>query len=445
MSRVLRIELRRSAAVGSALGLAVIGSLALYFADGIMFSTGWMHLAMSQRLYLVLLWPLMLAAGAWQARREHRSNVSELFTSTPRPVAQRILPTLGALAIAAVAGYLVMGLAGAAWIFDTASYLPATVLVITVIGALALVAAAWLGLAIGRLLPSPVTAPIAGVTALGLLLALPMATESFRWLGLIISPMAEMNMPGDYATVPGRVSAAQSSWLVGLAATSVLLLVSRTSRSRVAAVLPVAAGLALSVVVIPHENRLVYDAVDPVARELVCAEGEPQVCLSRAHESLLPEVTAPAREALAVLKKLPGAPAQVHEDTYAYPDTYPEFRTDTVLLHVATNREGHLANRANVLTDVLTGAFSGPRTCETYPSSADQLAAAHWLMGTEPVAPEPEGLGRPDLGYAFEDVSVEATKVWQHLSALPEEEALSRVAALRQAAVQCKPAEGLLR
>ena len=445
MSRILRIELRRSAAAGSALSLAVIGSLALYFADGIMFSTGWMQLAMSQRLFLVLLWPLMLAAGAWQARREHRTNVGELFATTPRPLPQRVLPTLAAMAIAAVAGYLVMGLAGAAWIFDTASYLPATVFVIIVIGALSLVAAAWLGLAIGRLLPSPVTAPIAGVAGLGLLLTLPMATRPVRWLGLVLSPMAEMNMPGDYATVPGSVSAAQTSWLVGLAVSAVLLLVSGTWRSRVAAVLPMAASLALAVLVIPHENRLVYDAVDPAARELVCAEGEPQVCLSRTHENLLPEVTAPAREALAALKKLPGAPTQVHEDTYAYPDTYPEFRADTVLLRVAADREGHLANQANVLTDVLTGAFGGPRDCENFPSSEDQLAAAHWLMGTEPTAPEPESLGRPDLGHAFEDVSVEATKVWKQLSALPEDEATARVADLRQAAVECRPAEGLLR
>ncbi|NHC46981.1 hypothetical protein [Motilibacter aurantiacus] len=445
MSRVLRIELRRSAAIGAAASLAALGSLAMYFAEGISFSTGWIQLAMTQRWYLALLWPLMLAAGAWQARREHRSNVGELFATTPRPVSQRVAPTLGAMAIAAVAGYLLMGVAGAAWIFDTAGYLPAEVFVVTGVGALALVAAAWLGLAVGRLLPSPVTAPVLGVAGLGLLLMLPLATRPFGWLGLILSPAAEMNMPGDYATVPGEVSAAQSLWLAGLAVAAVLLLASDTWRNRSAAVLPAAVGVALAATVIPHENRLVTDAVDPVARELVCAEGEPQVCVSRAHQTLLPEVTGPAREALAVLQRMPGAPTRVHEDTFAYPDTYPEFRTDTVLLRVAAGRTGQLANKPNVLVDVVSGAFSSPPACQNPPASADQLAAAHWLMGTEPLAPDREPLGRPDPGYVVEDASVEAAEVWAHLRALPRDEAASRVGALREAAVNCLPAQGWLR
>ena len=445
MSRVLRIELRRSAAIGAAVSVAAVGALAMFFAEGIAFSTGWIQLAMTQRWYLALLWPLMLAAGAWQARREHRSNVGELFATTPRPVPQRVAPTLGAMAIAVVAGYLVMGLAGAAWIFDTAGYLPVEVFVVTAVGALALIAAAWLGLAIGRLLPSPVTAPAAGVAGLGLLLMLPFATRPLGWLALILSPMIEMNMPAAYATVPGKVSAAQSLWLAGLAAAAVLLFVSRGWRGRVAAVLPVVVGVALAITVMPHENRLVTDAVDPVARELVCAEGEPRVCVSRAHEKLLPEVTAPAREALSVLTKLPGAPTQVHEDTSAYPDTYPEFRADTVLLPVHADRNGHLANKPDVLTDVLTAVFAGPPNCDNAPAWADRLAAAHWLLGTKPMPADPDLTGRPAPGYVVEDASVEATEVWQRLRAMPAGEAASRVEALREAAVNCRPGEGVLR
>lgn len=445
MSRVLSIELRRSAAIGAAVILAVLGSLAMYFAEGIAFSAGWMQLAMTQRWYLALLWPLMLAAGAWQARREHRSNVGELFATTPRPVPQRVVPTLGAMAIAVVAGYLVMGLAGAVWIFGTAGHLPVEVIIVTAVGALALIAAVWLGLAVGRLLPSPVTAPAVGVAGLGLLLMVPLATpRPYGWVDLILSPSVEMNMPGDYATVPGVVSAAQSLWLAGLALAAALLFASSGWRTRVAAVLPVVVGVALAVNVMPHENRLVSDAVDPVARELVCAEGGPQVCVSQAHEKRLPEVTAPAREALAVLNKLPGAPTRVHEDTSAFPDTYPGFHADTVLLRVDADRRGRLANKPNVLTDVVTGAFGGPPTCENAPARADQLAAAHWLLGTEPVPPAPDPIGRPGPGYVFEDVSVEATEVWQQLRAMPEAEATSRVAALREAAVNCRPGEGVL-
>ncbi|MEU4221834.1 hypothetical protein AB0F10_41635, partial [Actinoplanes sp. NPDC026623] len=161
MNRILGIELRRSAAAGTALILLLAGAAILYAAPA-RWSAGWMPLAMTQRAYLVLLWPLALAAGAWQARREHRSNVTELFATTPRPRAQRVVPTLGALCIAVVGAYLAMVAAGAPWIAGTARYLPPAALAVVAVGALALVAAAWLGLAVGRLLASAVSAPAGG-------------------------------------------------------------------------------------------------------------------------------------------------------------------------------------------------------------------------------------------------------------------------------------------
>jgi hypothetical protein len=168
MTHVLGIELRRSAALGTAAVLLVIGVVALFFANGVEFEAGWMQLAMSQRLYLVLLWPLALAAGAWQASRESRSKVEELFATTPRPRAQRTVPTLGAMALAVVCGYLAMGIVGGLWIIGTARYFPMTVLVVTAVGVLALIGAVWLGQAIGRLLPWLVTAPALGVDGAGL-------------------------------------------------------------------------------------------------------------------------------------------------------------------------------------------------------------------------------------------------------------------------------------
>lgn len=146
----------------------------------------------------------------------------------------------------------------------------------------------------------------------------------------------------------------------------------------------------------------------------------------------------------AVLQSLPGAPTRVHEDTAAFPDTHPEFRADTVLLRVDADRRGHLANEPNVLVDVVTAAFGGPPTCENTSARADRVAAAHWLVGTRPVPPALEPLGRPEPGYVAEDTSVEATEVWQQLRAMPEDEATSRVAALRQAAVECRPGAGLI-
>ncbi|WP_433293836.1 hypothetical protein ACQP2F_31605 [Actinoplanes sp. CA-030573] len=419
MSRMLRVELRRSAAIGTALALLVVGVLALFFAEGIGFATGWMQLAMTQRLYLVLLWPLALAAGAWQARREHRSRVAELFASTPRPRAQRAAPTLGAMAIAVVGGYLAMGVVGGLWIAGTARYLPLSVFVVTGVGALALVAAVWLGLAAGRLLPWPVTAPALGVGGLALLLLIPGATRPRGWLALVFSPIYEMNMPDAYTTVPERASAAQALWLAALTVTALLLAISGGWRSRTAAVVPLILGVVLAVAVMPHRNRYVVSSVDTTAQELVCAKDQPRVCLSRVHSGLLGEVGPGAAEGLAALAKLPGAPTRVHEDTTTYvPDVYPAWDNDVVLLEVEVGTNGHLRDRADVPVEVVTGAFASPPHCESTASAAQALAAASWLIGRPPA-------------------DAEARALWETLHALPAGEAQARVVALRTAALTC--------
>ena len=434
MSRMLRIELRRSAALGSALVLLAVG-VVLLGSERTLFSTGWMQLAMTQRLFLALLWPLALAAGAWQARREHRSHVAELFAGTPRPRAHRVVPTLGAMAIAVVGGYLAMSVAGGLLIIGTAEYLPVSVFAVAAVGALALIAAVWLGLAAGRLLPSPVTAPALAVAGLAVLLLIPGATRPRGWLSMVFSPIDQMNMPGAYSTVPGRVSAAQAVWLAALAVAAVLLFASGGWRVRLAALLPVAAGAALAITVMPHQNRLVTDSVDPAAQELVCAEGEPRVCVSRVHSGLLPEVTPRAREGLAVLAKLPGAPTRVVEDTTTFiPTVFPRWQPDVVLLRVEAGPDAHLLDPGGVVAKVVSGAFAGAPTCENTAGPVETLAATYWLIGREPVA---------DDFYDPAD-SAAAADLWRTLRQLPAGEAEARVAALRRAAVTCSAGDGLL-
>ena len=442
MSRILGIELRRSAAPGAALMLLVVGVVLMFFAEGILFADGWMQLAMTQRWYLALLWPLALAAGAWQARREHRSNVAELFASTPRPRGLRALPTLGAMAVAVVAGYLAMGVAGGLWIVGTAEYLPAAVLAVTAVGGLALIAAVWLGMALGRLLPSPVTAPVLGIAGLGVLLSIPWATRPRGWLAMVFSPLHQMNLPGAYTTVPGRVSLAQACWMAALAIAAVLLLASDGRRMRVAALVPVLVGAVLAITVMPQQNRFVTDAVDPVARELVCTEDAPRVCVSRVHSGLLSEVVPPAREGLAALAKLPDAPKEVHEDTTTYPrDGLPAWRADVVLLSVVASPNGHFDDRSTV-ADVVAGAFTSPSDCENRADPADRLAAAAWLTGRKPVSPESSSLLIGQL-YDAEIIS-DAVQRWQGLQRMPDSEAQARVVALRRAAATCGVGEAML-
>lgn len=433
MRRILGIELRRSAAVGAVLILVLAGAVLLYAAPQ-RWSTGWMSLAMAQREYLVLLWPLALAAGAWQARREHRSKVAELFASTARPRAQRMMPTLGAMGVAVVCAYLAMIAVGVPWIIGTAGYLPATAFVIAAVGGLAMVAAAWLGLAIGRLLPSPVTAPALAVAGIGLLMAL--SAGQREWLSLVFSPMYGMGQYTDYQTVYGRVSAAQAVWLAALAGTAALLLASGGWRGRVAALLPAVLGAVVAIVLIPRDDEFVAHPVDPVAQELVCAESAPRVCVSRVHAGLLPEVTPLAEQALAMLAKLPDPPTTVHEDTTTYyPDTSPPRRADVVLISIRVDKYGHLAHKATVLPAMLYAAGANTHGCVGASSTPVARAAGYWLMGREPVAE-----------YADEEaeVNAEAVTLWRGLRSLPESEAAARVAAVRRAALACEDLDGLL-
>jgi hypothetical protein len=430
MSRILGIELRRSAALGSALALLVVGALLLYFADEALWGDGWMQLAMTQRLYLALLWPLALAAGAWQARREQTSGVTELVSSTPRPRAHRSVPVLGAMAVAVVCGYLAMGLAGAVRIIGSAEYRPAGFFAVMAVGALALIAAVWLGLAVGRLLPWLVTAPALGVAGLALLLLLPAATRPRGWLALVFSPIYEMNMPGPFTTVPGRVSVVQAVWLAALAVAAVLLFALDGRRARVAALLPVALGAVLAITAMPHRDRYVTDAVDPVAKELVCAQGAPRVCVSRVHTGRLSEVTRQARDGLAKLAKVPGAPVEVNEDTTTYvPDKYPAWRPEVVLLPIGTDRDGDLVEANGMPFAVVYGAFGSPPGCGNPAGPADRMAAAAWLTGRAPTA-------RP--GYDDPEITARAVQLWQDLGRLPAGEAAARVAALRDAALNCR-------
>ncbi|MEV8508750.1 hypothetical protein AB0368_28520 [Actinoplanes sp. NPDC051475] len=434
MTRVLGIELRRSAAISTAIILLLAGAGLLYSLPD-RWAAGWMPLAMMQREYLMLLWPVALAAGAWQARREHRSHVAELFASTARPRAQRMLPTLGAMGIMVAGAYLLAAAVAVPWMFDTVRYLPAAPFAVIAVGALAMVAAAWLGLAVGRLLPSPLTAPALAIAGIGVLQVVPVALVRREWLALVFSPSHGMGQYTDYQTVSGRVSAAQAVWLVALAVAAAVLLASGGWRTRVAALLPAVLGAGVAAMIVPR-GEFAAHPIDRVAQEQVCDAGSPRVCVSRIHAGLLPEMVPPARQALALLAKLPDAPTTVEEDTYTFhPDTFPAWRADTLRISVRVDKSGHLGDQDWVVPELLGRAFRGPYDCDNGSETVSRAAAA-WLMGREP---------RPDHGITEEpQVNAEAVTLWQGLRRLPEPQALARVAAVHRAAVACEKQDGLL-
>ncbi|MFI5933834.1 hypothetical protein [Actinoplanes sp. NPDC051494] len=441
MSRVLRLELRRSAAAGVALILALVGAAMLYAATQ-RWAPGWMALAVVQREYTVLLWPLTLAAGAWQGRRDHRSKVDELFGTTPRPYAQRMLPIAGAMGLAVAFAYVVGTAAAAPWIADTATRLPLAFFVTVAVGALSLAGAAWVGLAVGRLAPTAATAPALAVAGFALIMFGPFAVGDRDWLAMVFSPTWGMNLYYDYQTIADRVSGAQAVWFAALGLAGVLLLVARSRWSRTAALLPVVLGATAAIAIMPHDDE-VLTPIDPVAQAQVCTRDAPRVCVSRVHEAVLPEVAPRARQALEMLSKLPGAPVGAQEDTTTYgPDTSPPRRADLLLLTIRIDAEGGLAHRDVLLPEAVGAAFQPLADCDNrgYRTPVAR-AAAFYLMGTAPLSAEKTN---PETISEDPETNVEAVALWQGLRRLPAQEALARVAKVRRAALDCGELEGLL-
>ncbi|GAB3144456.1 hypothetical protein GCM10027290_22860 [Micromonospora sonneratiae] len=438
MNRMLRIELRRSAALGAALILLLTGAIVCYATPG-RWSSSWMALVMIEREYLVLLFPLALAAGAWQGRRESRAGLAELIESTPRPRPQRVLPLLGALGITVAGGYLAVLAVTAPWIAGTARYLPAAAFAVVAVGVLAVVAAAWLGLAVGRLWPSVAAGPVLAVAGIGWLMGFPGIVSGQEWLAALFSPMYGMSQYSDYETVPGRLTTAQAVWLGALAVGAYVLHSAKSRRTRVAALLPVALGVAVAIAVMPHD-RYLPRAIDPVAQELVCTTDAPKVCVARVHSSLLPDVTPRARQALALLAKLPQPPAEAHEDTTTWDREIPEPRPDPAgiaLMTIQVDDRSHLASPNDLVPQIVARVFSNQSRCPDGLSSSVVRAATYWLVGTEPPA-EP---GFDDGG----EWNNQVRQLWQSLRELPEAEALARVTAVREGALNCADLDEIVR
>jgi hypothetical protein len=115
-----------------------------------------------------------------------------------------MVPILTAMAIAMSCAYLVMAAAAVPRIIGTASYLSAAAFAVAAVGGLALVAAACIGLAVGRLVPSRLTAPVLAVAGYGLLMLLLFTGGRREWLALVFSPMYVMSVFTDYETVSGQ-------------------------------------------------------------------------------------------------------------------------------------------------------------------------------------------------------------------------------------------------
>ncbi|MFJ7212289.1 hypothetical protein [Amycolatopsis sp. NPDC098790] len=438
---VLRIELRRSIAPWAGLALLVVALGFLFLLSGpwwkvpAPWTANTTTTALWLRFLLVFLWPIAVGAGAIQGMRDSRSGMVELLATTSRPGWHRAIRLAGAVgALSGLAFLLVFGV-GLAEVLGHGGFVSAGFLPVVLVGLLAVVAGSWAGLAVGRLLPHPLTAPALAVLSLvGSILAWTsleggVLSVEYNRFGVLAPVLGQPR--GALVTTAASVDAGQLVWFAGLAATGFLLLAANSVRARLLGLLPVVAGAAIALPVFPAsgDGLLVPDSV---AAQKVC---DGPICVTRAHEDRLAALAVPGREALAMLAKLPGAPTRIEEETAPNSLAGPPARDPGVVrLDFQRNDVLLTANADDLRLAVLSGA--GLPSCgHPYGGSLADLGA-RMIAGayfTGELKPLPEYAGR---WYASQPGPV--TQAWADFRALPREVQFTRIVALRQALLTCQ-------
>ncbi|MEU4573911.1 hypothetical protein [Nonomuraea sp. NPDC023979] len=433
--RILRIELRRSIAVwaGTVFLLAALaflfGLTGPWTAYGERWTAQWSAAALWERHLLLFLLPLVVGAGALQGLRDRRAGTGELLAATPRPAWQRAAATAGALAIALVAAYLLVYGVGAVQVAAGGGVFHLGWAPVVAVGALSLVAAGWLGLGVARALPSVLTPPALAIATL-----LAMFPVVGLWQEEVVPKVAYLAPALDNARslvhdLSGQVSLAQAVWLLGVAATGFWLLAATRPWARPAALLPAVLGAAVALPLLPSGSEPVY--VVNAAAEPVCSG---RVCVTRAHEDLLPVVAGPGEEALRLLARLPGPPRQVRESAERDAVHHPPAR-DAGIVYVDFDVRDARSTGEKLTRHLLAGA--GTPSCHSLRGDdfdgrlreeAARRMAAGWLMGD---------VAAPTADPVFQELNALVEQAWPELRAVPEREQGARVAALREAALSC--------
>ena len=426
---ILRTELRRSTAPVVGIGFVVFSLVLVHSLSGpwthgtAPWNEQWTGLAQWTRYLTLFLWPLVLASGAWQGLRDGRSRVDELFATTPKPGWRRLLPTVGAVTTALTAGYVVLLVVGGVQVAATASYFHLRWLPVAGVMVVALVGIALLGFGIGRLVPSLITPPVLAVAAL----AAQIAVLRQGW-PLLLTPAFEGPDVTAFTTVDVSVTLTQALWFAGIGATGLCLALAVRARTRVAALLPVALTAAVAVPVLSGVDSPVVADDDALA--LVCTDDAPRVCVRRVHAAILPALTGPAREALALLGKLPSPPTSVTE--YPPADDFRSPSPDVVpVLFFTSPATDPERIKLNLLAGAGTPSCIATSDWDTVTSRvAARIVTASWFTGE--LAPLP---GSGDVWTAAAD---DIHAAWRELRSLPAAEQTARVAAYRAAALDCR-------
>ncbi|MFK0155870.1 hypothetical protein ACIQVL_43505 [Streptomyces sp. NPDC090499] len=450
-SRVLRIELKRSVAPWAGAVVLTSALAFLYLLDGgwwtgtTAWTAQWTSLALWTRGVLFYLWPLAVGLGALQGLRDHRSKMSELLTTASRPAWHRAAALAGAVAISLASAFAFLVLVGGAQVLAHTDYMHLGWLPISLVGALSLVAAAVLGMGAGRTLPSPLTPPLLTMVAFAftaLMNASLGQTQTTTADGFpvtepkqisLLSPVVA-DVSNVFVTLSASVHVGQTIWLLGLAATGFALLVAATPRTRLLALSPVLAGAAIALLVLPSDPSRIY-VRDEAAAALVC---DGPVCVTRTHQGRLADLAGPGKEALGLLHRALGgqAPVSVRENTAIQPEgTTPRWSRRTVLFDfdddIITAAKGKELAWALIAKGMVPGC--GPvGWSSTGEDDVAQTVAVGWVLGDLESLPSTQSAGMR------REFDTQARAVWKDLEALPRTEQVSRISAMRAAALSCR-------
>jgi hypothetical protein len=447
-SRVLRIELKRSVAPWAGVvilggGLASLYLAGLWWRGAAGWASQWTSMALGTRTLLAYLWPIAVGLGALYGLRDSRSRMTELLTTTPRPVWRRAALPAGATAITLVSGFGLLVVWGAVQVtLGGTTYMPLGWLPISLVGALALVAGTLFGMGVARALPSALTPPALVVVFLVVSFLLQQRSDGERPSGLAPNRLAQLSPataePREtLLTLSGSVDLGQTLWLLGLLATGFALLVAATRRTRLLAVTPVLVGAALALLILPADPRHTY-VVDRVAAALVC---DGPVCVTKAHQSHLPDLAPHGKEALRLLHDALGdkAPDSVREDSALRANgDERELSGDAVLVDFDDPLIAH--STGEKLTRVLVGQGLAPncwarsdRESGMQVEIPAQSVAVSWAFGDHHLEP----LEKQATDEISRRTWSDAEAAWRNLTALSTAEQHSRIAEARAAALSC--------
>ncbi|MFC9251029.1 hypothetical protein [Amycolatopsis thailandensis] len=443
-TRTLRIELRRTIAPWAALAILVVAFGFLYSFSGpwtrppLAWDEHWGLAAQWSRFLLVFLWPIAIGAGAIQGMRDSRSGTVELMATMPRPGWQRAAKLAGALGGLLVLGYLLVFAAGAVQAVFNDGFFSFGWLPIVVVGVLAMLAGAWIGLGIGRLLPHPLTAPAVAVAALVTMLVFQIGGSEgsviFGAVPLRVALLAPaMDVVNDpFTTTSGRMDLGQGIWLAGLAATGFLLLAVRSTRAKVLAVVPALVAVAIALPVLPGSTAEAK-AVDPRATAMIC---DGPVCVPGAMEYELPRFAGPGKTALRLLGTLPDAPVKVAvQDRRLGYDEVPPRAADTVYVDLMDWSVRSLLQPDDLTRALVAGA--GTPTCYSLHGVdqffMDELAAraitSSWFLGEWKLS---------ERSWMGDETKNEVVRKQEIFRALPAEVQRERIIEVRQAGLTCR-------